>query len=298
MLPLKRKNDYEPDSPSKRQQLVIIDDDTMWDKIYVENDLKDSLKKKYLERFERKWKMEKIKIELKIGYEKMQIKIKVKNIINIHKKICESTDQRIKLLRYINLIMYLFGVTSFLFCRSVYISLGFKKDGKRLEDIWGLEVYRKRNPKTLAKSQWSGQLGEFIGEEIFILLGEIVNNNPKRYKRLQNDDYVTSETKELYMKPDLEIANAVIEIKMYTYFTEGTAKEKLNGDKYINMSKVSGKKVIILYLANAEKYAREECGKLPGSSMSENDMYLNNIFRDKFNVTYVGGTDLLLRLIN
>lgn len=135
-------------------------------------------------------------------------------------------DEKIVLLRNENVVKWIFGDTSFI-------------KGKKEEDEWGRGL--------LGVSQvWSGVLGEKIFKE-FCLLQKHSVKRPKKIDKLQ---------------PDWETEDCIFEIKTQTYFTNGTAGEKILGAplKYIKVPKLYNKPLKIVAIANAEKHCRKQYG--------------------------------------
>ena len=153
---------------------------------------------------------------------------------------------------------------------------------KLLEDKWGQETVKTRRPDLKLDKQWTTKFGEHIGEEIYSLLGKQVSK-PKKMKNYQ---------------PDNEIDEAIIEVKTQTYYTDGTAGEKILGTpfKYAEVPTLYGKKLIILCMGGAEKKCREEYGNLPGEKCSLEKKEFIDFFKSK-KIEYIGATDLLKSLL-
>jgi hypothetical protein len=149
--------------------------------------------------------------------------------VSHYKKVIEKIsleDGKIVLLRNENVLKWIFGDTSFI-------------KGKKEEDEWGRELLKLPH-------LWSGPLGEEIFKE-FCLLQKHSVKKPDKIGKLQ---------------PDWETEDCIFEIKTQTYFTSGTAGEKILGApfKYIKVPKLYNKPLKIVAIANAEKHCRQEYG--------------------------------------
>ncbi len=108
---------------------------------------------------------------------------------------------------------------------------------------------------------------------------------------------VTKPERKNHYEPDRETNQFIVEAKTETFFTTGTAGEKILGCpfKYAEVPKLFGKPLRILCMGGAEKAAREEYGNLPGLKMSEDKKEFIDFFKAK-QIEFVGATDLLLTL--
>lgn len=125
--------------------------------------------------------------------------------------ISHNEDPNIILLRYKEVVQWLFGDTSFI--TSLLPKKNKTTDVKNYkiqEDIWGKSIMKIRRPDLKLDKQWTNKFGEYICEEIYILLGKSVSKPVK---------------KEHY-QPDLEVDDAIIESKAQTFYTDGTARRK------------------------------------------------------------------------
>lgn len=186
-------------------------------------------------------------------------------------------DPRIVLLRQAEVVRWLFGDLSFITEKTV-------KKKKVREDQWGVAMVRTVRPAfKIESTQWSGPFGELVCGEIYLLSGKSAKCPKKRQK----------------LKPDLETDDEVIEVKCGTYYTGGTATEKLPGVpyKYSDVPKVWGKPLKIVCLGKVEKIARDEYGLLPGKAV------LNDFKKEaiesarRYKMEFVGALDLLRALI-
>jgi hypothetical protein len=149
---------------------------------------------------------------------------------------------------------------------------------KVLEDEWGRKTLKSRRPDLKLDKQWTNMFGEHLCEEIYTLLGNIVTKPTKK------DRYC----------PDREIDDAILEAKAETYFTNGTAGEKILGVpfKYAEVPELFGKPLKILCLGGAEKECREEYGNLPGPKCSKQKNKFLEFFKEN-RIEFVGATDIL-----
>ena len=178
-----------------------------------------------------------------------------------------SEKEGLILLKQKEVVQWLCGDLSFL-----------PEQNKESEDKWGQEVMKVRRPDLKLDKQWTNKFGEHLCEEVYTLLGENVRKPTKQNK----------------YQPDLEIDSAIIEVKTGTYFTSGTAGEKILGTpfKYCEVPELYGKPLKIVCLGGAEKSCREQYGNLPGSKSSSQKEKFINFFREN-NIEYVGFSDVL-----
>ena len=106
---------------------------------------------------------------------------------------------------------------------------------------WCLNMHSFKTKEDV-KKQWSGPFGERIVKEFYRQSGNNVHENV--------------EIKEGF-HPDIETDDFMVEVKTQTFFTTGTAGEKIIGVpiKYRNIPKLYGKKLIIVCVGGAEKDA-------------------------------------------
>jgi len=142
---------------------------------------------------------------------------------------------------------------------------------KKLEDIWGRKITKKRK-------NWTTSLSETLCEEIYTVMNEEIKRPKKPRKHLK--------------KPDREIKDAIIEVKSGTYFTEGTAYDKIYSVPLLYVPDLPewNKKLIILVVAKAEKYCLEQ-GLLGENMVPSRKKYLDLFKQDK--CEFVGFSDLL-----
>lgn len=191
-------------------------------------------------------------------------------------------DERIKLLRIPEVIMWIYGELSFL---SPIEKINKTQDThklKKLEDCWGQKTLKILRPDLKLDKQWTGRFGEHICEEIYILIGK------NSFKPITKNNY----------KPDIEIDDSIIECKTQTYHTKGTAGEKILGSpfKYAEIPHLYGKKLIILCIGGAENVCRKQYGNLNGSKCSSHKQEFITFFKSK-QIEFIGATDILNELI-
>lgn len=187
-------------------------------------------------------------------------------------------NQKIVLLNQKEVIQWLFGDLSFLGEIERKNKTSNEIKYKILEDKWGQGVMKIRRPDLKLDKQWTNKFGEHLCEEIYSLFGKTVSKPVK---------------KEHY-QPDLEIDDAIIEVKSGTFHTNGTAGEKILGCpfKYSEVPDLYGKPLKILCIGGAEKVCRESYGNLPGEKCSTQKMKFLEFFREN-RIEYIGASDIL-----
>lgn len=157
------------------------------------------------------------------------------------------------------------------------------KELKVLEDNWGRAVMKKRRPDLTLDKQWTNKFGEHLCEEIYRLIGKPTTPAKRKGGHL----------------PDLENADSVIEVKTQTFYTTGTAGEKILGAsfKYAILPTLYGKPLQIICVGGAEKICREQYGNLPGGKCIPQKKAILDFNRER-GVEYVGATDILLSICN
>lgn len=201
-------------------------------------------------------------------------------------KVCryirKISDKNIILLRNRCVIQWLFGDLSFLpkiKKKSVaYNKLKYKSN----EDFWGRKILKKRRPDLKLDKQWTNKFGEHICEEIFAL------NSIKTTKPLIKNHY----------QPDAETNSAIIEVKTATYYTRGTASEKILGCpfKYAEVPELYSKPLQIMCIGGAEKLCREQYGNLDGKKCTLQKKRFLEFFREN-KIEYIGATDMLCSIV-
>jgi hypothetical protein len=190
-------------------------------------------------------------------------------------------DSNIILLRQKEVVQWLFGDLSFLPMIDKKNKTTDDAKYKILEDKWGQTILKLRRPDLKLDKQWTNKFGEHICEEIFILLGKNVS------KPVKKENY----------QPDTEVEDAIVEAKTGTFYTGGTAGEKILGCpfKYAEIPDLYGKPLKILCMGGAEKVCRESYGNLPGTKCSVQKKKFIDFFREN-RIEYIGATDILTSL--
>ena len=131
--------------------------------------------------------------------------------------------------------------------------------------------------------QWTTVLGESIVKEIYLLRGSVNYRKPTNINSFS---------------PDGEIDDMIIEVKTQTFHTTGTAGEKILGVpiKYADVPNLYGKSLTIVCVACAEKLSREKYGIL--SPSSPNKIKILDFFKNEFNISYIGATEILQQCLN
>lgn len=200
----------------------------------------------------------------------------------IYNKISNTKDSRITLLRNKSVIMWLFEDFSFLPSIEKKNKTTDMTKYKVLEDKWGQDVLKIRRPDLELDKQWTNKFGEHLCEEILIVLGKNVRK---------------PESKDHY-EPDLETDDYIWEIKTGTYFTKGTAHEKILGCpfKYAEVPELYSKPLNILCVGGAEKICLEKYGNLPGIKCSHQKKKFLDFFEQN-NIKYISATKLLKTMV-
>jgi hypothetical protein len=192
-----------------------------------------------------------------------------------------NRDPMIVLLRQKEVVQWLFGDLSFLPEIEKKNKTSDEAKYKVLEDKWGQEMMKIRRSDLKLDKQWTNKFGEHICEEIYSLLGKVVSKPVK---------------KEHY-QPDSEVDDAILEVKTGTFYTSGTAGEKILGCpfKYAEIPDLYGKPLKIICMGGAEKVCRESYGNLPGAKCIPRKKMFLDFFREN-GIEYVGATDILRSL--
>ena len=183
----------------------------------------------------------------------------------------------IVLLKEINVLRWIFNDLSFL--KSTIPEMSKTASHKMLkieEDNWGKQMLFLRRPDLVPSGQWTTKLGEHLCEEIQYLLGK----TPKKPKNIQG------------LEPDIETEDYIIEVKTQTFYTEGTAGEKIMGVpiKYSDVPYLYEKPLKILCIGCAEKLAREKYGVLSGKGLTASKQKIIDFWKS-MQIEYVGATD-------
>lgn len=111
------------------------------------------------------------------------------------------------------------------------------------EDKWCMEIFKEKRPdlfqSTRLRKQKSmfGKLGEEIVKEYYILTGEYVTDTPPKKNKHELD---------------IEVMHNMVEVKTGSYFTGGTAGEKIFGVpwKYADVPRIYEKPLLVVCLGN------------------------------------------------
>jgi hypothetical protein len=204
-------------------------------------------------------------------------------ILKVVDVISQTTNPKIVLLKQKEVIQWLFGDLSFLPTIEHKNKTSDESKLKVLEDTWGQTMLKTRRPDLKLDKQWTNKFGEHLCEELYTLLGK----------------EVTKPKKKLNYQPDSEIDDAILEAKAGTYFTGGTAGEKILGSpfKYAEIPTLYGKPLRILCMGGAEKLCREQYGNLDGAKCTPQKKKFIEFFKEN-QIEYVGATDILKSLVD
>jgi hypothetical protein len=182
----------------------------------------------------------------------------------------------VTLLAQESVVRWLLGDLSFL--PKARTAVAFKE----LEDEWGRGVMRRRRPDLKLDKQWTNKFGEHICEELYTLMGKTV----------------TKPARKCNYQPDTETNDAIVEVKTQTYYTSGTAGEKILGSpfKYAEIPELYEKPLLILCVGGAERMCRDSYGNLPGSKCTSEKMRFLDFFR-KNRIEFVGASDVMSKLV-
>jgi hypothetical protein len=195
--------------------------------------------------------------------------------------VSQVDDATVVLLRHTQVVQWLFGDLSFL---PTIVSKNKTHDElqyKDLEDRWGRAMMKIRRPDLKLDQQWTNKFGEHLCEELYALHGKVVS------KPVKKSNY----------QPDSEVDDAIVEAKAGTYYTRGTAGEKILGCpfKYAEIPDLYGKPLTILCMGGAERVCREQYGNLPGVKCSQQKKRFLEFFSQN-NIQYIGASDMLRSL--
>ncbi|MCK9608184.1 MAG: hypothetical protein M0R33_17200 [Methylomonas sp.] len=187
------------------------------------------------------------------------LSIIIDKFINVVQKI---NNPQIILLANREVLRWLIGDLSFLPQSIAKTKQLIQSQMKANEDVWGRKVMKIKRPDLQLAQQWTNKFGEYICEELCLLLHMTL---------------LKPEVKQ-HHKPDVETTNFIWEAKAETFFTTGTAGEKILGVpfKYADIPELYGKPLRIICIGGAEKICREQYGNLP-----ESDTQIFNISHDK-----------------
>jgi len=157
-----------------------------------------------------------------------------------------------------------------------------KTKDKAAEDTWGRKILKNRRPDLKVEKQWSGKLGEYICEELYEMLDSRI---------------IGTQVKKNGNTLDMETDNFVIEVKTETFYTSGTATEKILGCpfKYANVPVLFSKPLRIVCIGGAEKKCKDKYGILGGKCNPTQKIFLE--FFKSHNIEYVAASDLLTQAL-
>lgn len=219
------------------------------------------------------------------------------NIEEIHSKILdkvktlESSEQKsISLLLNKDVLRWIQGDLSFLPEPENKVS-GNSKNGKpkyektkkqiederkKNEDAWNIAVMKEKRPDLSLKTQSKfGPFGEELCKEYFILTGKFDNSHPKKMNGHQLD---------------LETKDEMIESKCGSYYTTGTAGEKILGVpyKYADVYRLYNKPLRIICIGKAEAHN----DLVYKSDIPEREK-MKTYWKDEFKTTFIGFRELI-----
>jgi len=142
-------------------------------------------------------------------------------------------------------------------------------------------MLKLKRPDLKLDKQWTNKFGEHIVEELYEILGK----NPKTPKKMN------------HLKPDLETDEYIIEVKTQTYYTKGTAGEKILGTafKYREVPDLYKKPLKIICVGGAEKKCKEEYGIL-SKEKDKNALIILEIYKN-MGIEYIGITSIFKSVI-
>lgn len=199
-----------------------------------------------------------------------------------HSLVQSINNDQIILLKDKEIISWLCGDTSFLPEIQTKNKTSDCRQYKILEDEWGQKKMKLRRPDLHSNGQWTTKLGEHLCEEFCLL------QNKKHYKPQKKQNF----------QPDTETEDAIWEAKTQTFFTTGTAGEKILGvpTKYCEVPELYGKPLKILCMGGAERECREHYFVLGEKCSRQKKKYLD--FYRENGVEFIGATDLMKQFLS
>jgi hypothetical protein len=272
---VKEAKKAEKESKKAEKEAKKIEKDANKEAKKIEKEAKKESKKVYNEA--KKVEKETIKAEEQAAKAEEQAKDTTKFIEFVSK----NEVLTIVLLRQKEVVQWLFGDLSFLPAIDKKNKTTDEEKLKVLEDDWGQAIMKERRPDLKLDKQWTNRFGEYICEEIYTLLGKVV----------------TKPVKKEHYQPDLEVDDAILEAKAQTFYTSGTAGEKILGSpfKYAEIPELYSKPLKIICMGGAEKVCRESYGNLPGARCSAQKKKFIDFFREN-GIEYIGASDILRSL--
>lgn len=202
-------------------------------------------------------------------------------VTRVMEYIATHADDRLVLLRNKEVVQWLVGDLSFLPAIEKKNKTNDTKALKVLEDQWGRATLKVRRPDLDIEKQWTGKFGEHVCQELYVLLGKECSKPAKKN----------------HFCPDWEVDDSIVEVKTETFFTEGTAGEKILGVplKYADVPTLYGKPLRILCMGGAEKACRYQYGILGDITSEGKKKQIERLRVDGFE--YVGVTDILKTIV-
>jgi hypothetical protein len=206
---------------------------------------------------------------------KLSLELKNESIIDkLHKTICSIENENVVLLKDKKVLQWIYEDFSFL-------SLEKKKE-KEMEDKWGQNTLRIKRPDLKLDKQWTNKFGEHLVQEFYQLKNFDINKPMKKEN----------------LEPDWETDKEMIEVKTGTYYTTGTAHEKIPGVpfKYSKVPYLYGKSLKIIVIGGAENFCREKGGILEGKYQCENKLKFLKFYKD-MGFEFIAFSELLKTLL-
>ena len=154
------------------------------------------------------------------------------------------------------------------------------KQLKICEDIWGRSVTKSLRTDLTLDKQWTTTFGETLAKALIYLC-----HGKSCFKPVKRECH----------QPDWETDDYIVEVKTGTFYTGGTAHEKIPGVffKYVDCPGLYSKPLKILCIGGAEKASREKNGNLPGEKCGENQKKLLAVYKE-LQMECISATELLM----
>jgi len=150
------------------------------------------------------------------------------------------------------------------------------------ENAWNMRLLEEKRPDLFKKphkqASLFGKFGEEIVKEHYILVGEYITNKPESKNGHQLD---------------LETIRDMVEVKTGSYFTTGTAGEKIYGVpwKYADVPRLYNKPLLIVCVGGGG----DRTDLVIDSDVPERNR-LRQFWKDEMRITFIGFTSLLSNL--
>lgn len=189
-------------------------------------------------------------------------------------------NDKIILLKNPDVVSWLLGDFNFLHVPLSKTITQHMNVSKKAEDDWGIDLMKTKRPELHFITQWTTKFGEDLAYEIYTLLGET-------YKKPQKMEH---------FQPDGETDTNIIEVKTGTYFTSGTAHEKIIGckDKYIAIPDLYSKPLKILCIGGMIQKCNTQIFEPRYNKQKE----ILKHYKDVYLIEYIKFTDLMNQYIN